>query len=214
MLRADFHVHTTFSKDCETSLEKLIARCLETKINCIAVSDHGTIEGALKMQSLAPFKVIVAEEILTDNGEIIGMFLKEGIPSHIPLEEAIARIKDQDGLICLPHPFDPLRGLKLNGNRIEKLAEQVDIIEVFNARSPFFRPARKARELALKHNLPETVASDAHSTKEIGRTYVEMPEFNDKDEFLQALREGKMFKHRSSFLVHFKTTWIKLKRLL
>ncbi len=61
MLRADFHVHTEFSKDCETSLEELIARCQETKINCLAVSDHGTIEGALKMESLAPFKVIVAE---------------------------------------------------------------------------------------------------------------------------------------------------------
>tara|TARA_B100002003_G_scaffold241348_1_gene262942 strand:+ start:1153 stop:1830 length:678 start_codon:yes stop_codon:yes gene_type:complete len=213
LLRADFHVHTAFSKDCETPLEELISRCQETNINCIAVSDHGNIEGALKIQSMAPFKVIVAEEILTHSGEIMGMFLKEGIPSHISLDEAVARIKEQNALICLPHPYDPLRGLKLDGNQMEKLAGQVDIIEVFNARSPFFKPARQARELALKHNLGETVGSDAHHLKEIGHNYVEMPDFNGKDEFLEALREGKQTRHRSSVLVHFRTVWIKAKRL-
>jgi len=198
--------------DTDTSLEEIINRCLKTEINCIAVSDHGNIEGALKMQCLAPFKVIVAEEILTPDGEIMGMFLKEGIPSGISAQEAISRIRAQDGLVCLPHPFDPLRGFKADSSRLEKLAGQVDIIEVFNARSPLPGPANKARAFALKHNLPGTAGSDAHSAREIGRTYVEMPEFNNPEEFLHALREGTISRHRTSWLVHFHTTWTKIKK--
>jgi len=213
LLRADFHIHTEYSKDCETPLEKIIARCLKTNINCIAVSDHGTIEGALEMQKLAPFKVIIAEEILTHNGELIGMFLKETVPSHITLEEAVLRLKEQGALIALPHPFDPLRGIKLDDNGLEELAGQIDIIEVFNARSPFPGPANKASTLAERYDLPEMAGSDAHSLGEIGRTYVEMPEFNGKEEFLKSLRAGMISRHRSSFLVHFGTTWTKLKRL-
>ncbi|MFC2021385.1 PHP-associated domain-containing protein [Chloroflexota bacterium] len=212
MLKADFHIHTAYSKDCDTSLEKIIDRCLKTGINCIAVSDHGTIEGALKMQDLAPFKVIIAEEILTPFGEIMGMFLQEGLPSGIPIEEAISRLKAQNALISLPHPFDPFRGIRLDNNELEKLAGQIDIIEVFNARSPMAGPETRAMALARKYDLPGTVGSDAHTASEIGQTYIEIPEFNGKDEFLQALRKGKISKHRSSPLVHFKTTWTKLKK--
>lgn len=165
------------------------------------------------MQSVAPFKVIVSEEILTPHGEIMGMFLKEGIPSSISIEEAISRIKAQDALVCLPHPFDPFRGLRLDSNRVDELAEQIDIIEVFNARSPLSGPATKARNFATKYDLPGIVGSDAHTPNEIGYTYIEMPEFNTKDDFLQALRKGKISTRKSSFLVHLFSTWAKLKNL-
>ncbi|MFC1989083.1 PHP-associated domain-containing protein [Chloroflexota bacterium] len=212
MLRADFHIHTQYSMDCNTSLEEVIDRCLETGINCIAIADHDSIEGALKMQSQAPFPVIVAGEILTPQGEIMGMFLKEKVPIALPIEQAIAHIKAQDALVCLPHPFDTLRGLRLDGKRLEALAEQIDIIEVFNARSPLLRHSTKARAFAKKYDIPEVAGSDAHTPNEIGSTYVEMPEFNGKDEFLQALRKSKLHRHRSSLLVHFSSTWTKLKK--
>lgn len=195
------------------SLERVIERCREAELGCVAISDHGTVEGALKMQSIAPFKVIIAEEILTDNGEIMGMFLKETIPSHISLEEAVSRIKEQDGLVCLPHPFDPFRGIKLDNSKLTELAGQLDVIEVFNARSPLPGTETKARKFAARHNLPGTAGSDSHTPNEIGRTYVEMPDFSDKDDFLRALREGKISQCRSSPLVHFITTWTKIKNL-
>jgi len=214
LLKADFHIHTSHSFDCDTSPEDIIGRCLETGISCIAVADHGTAEGGLITQSLAPFPVIVAEEILTPDGEIMGMFLKETIPTRIPIEQAIARIREQEALVCLPHPFDPFRGIKLNSAQLDDLAGQIDVIEVFNARSPFSRTFTKARAFTQKHGIPEIAGSDAHVAGEIGDTYVEMPEFNGKDDFLEALKESTIHQHQASPLVHLNSTWVKLKRLL
>jgi len=198
--------------DCDMPLEEVISRCLKTGINCIAIADHGTIEGALKMQSLAPFTVIVAAEILTLQGEIMGMFMKEDVPNGLPIEQAVSHVRAQGALVCIPHPFDPIRGLKLNSKRLEALLEQIDIIEVFNARTPLRLYSTKAQAFARKYGFPETAGSDAHTLKEIGNTYVEMPEFNDKDAFPQALRMGKVHSHRSNLLVHFGSVWARLKK--
>lgn len=192
-------------------LEKIIESCLKAQVDCIAISDHGTVEGALELQGMAPFKVIVAEEILTPHGEIGGMFLKESIPSGIPVEEAVSRVKAQGALVYLPHPFDPFRGLRLNGHRLEELAEQIDLVEVFNARSPISMGESKTRAFATRYDLAKIVGSDAHTPNEIGRTYLEMPEFNGKDEFLGAIRAGRISMHRSSLLVHVASTWVWLK---
>ena len=212
LLKADLHIHTEYSMDCNTPLEEIISRCLETGINCIAVSDHGTVEGALKMQSIAPFTVIVAEEILTPDGEIMGMFLKEGIPSGLSVEQVISRIKAQDALVCMPHPFDNLGRSGLGRRMLEEVVEQIDIIEVFNARSPFPRSSTKAQAFANKYDIPGSAGSDAHTRNGIGNTYVEMPEFKGRDDFLQALRKGKIYRHRSSPVVHFSSIWAKLKK--
>ena len=192
-------------------LEKIINRCLEIGIDCIAIADHGTAEGALKMQNLAPFKVIVAEEILTPDGEIMGMFLKETIPSGLSVEQTISRIKAQGALVNIPHPFDSFRGLRLEGRELSALVGQIDTIEVFNAREPFRNPSAKAQAFAQKYDIPGTVGSDAHTIGEIGNACIEMPEFNSRDDFLQALRSGKVVGHRTNPLIHFVTAWEKLK---
>ncbi len=212
MLRADLHIHTEYSMDCNTSLEKVISQCLETGINCIAIADHGTIEGALKMQSLAPFPVIIAEEILTPHGEIMGMFLKEGIPSGLSVEQTLSQIRAQDALVCIPHPFDRIRHSGLRNDIIEEIAGQIDVIEVFNSRGLVDHPSAKAEAFALKHGIAKSAGSDAHTTHEIGNTYVEMPEFNGKDDFLQALAKGKISGHRTNPLLHFASAWTRLKK--
>jgi len=198
--------------DCNTSLSQVINRCLKIGINCIAIADHGTAEGALKAQSLAPFTVIVAEEILTPHGEIMGMFLKDTIPSGLSVEQTISRIRAQGGLVCLPHPFDTFGRSGLNGGILEELAAQIDIIEVFNARSPFASASTKALIFAQKHSIPGSAGSDAHTPHEIGNAFVEMPEFNGKDDFLQALAKGKILGHRTTPLVHFASVWARLKK--
>jgi predicted metal-dependent phosphoesterase TrpH len=203
MIKADLHIHTRYSPDSNNSLDDIIRQCLKIGINCLAVCDHGTTEGALKLQAIAPFKVIVAEEILTPHGEIMGMFLKETIPSLITPEETIKRIREQDGLICIPHPFDRFRSSAFQGINLEAIKADIDIIEVYNARTLPFQDRKQALEFAQRYNYKKSAGSDAHSISEIGRTCIEMPDFNDKQGFLIALEQGKINGRSSSPLVHF-----------
>ncbi len=213
LLKADFHIHTEYSMDCNTPLEKIIERCLEVGINCIAVSDHGTIEGAIEMQRLSPFSVIVAEEVLTPHGEVMGMFLNESIPGGLSAEETVAQIKSQDGLVCIPHPFDALRPSALNAKIVEEIAGQIDIMEGFNSRNPFAHNATKIQTFAEKHGLVQSAGSDAHTLHEIGNAYVEMPEFEGRDDFLQALGKGKIIGRKTNPLNHLYSTWAKMKNI-
>ncbi len=211
MLKADFHIHTRYSMDSTTSLEQIIGRCQKLGLNCIAIADHGTIEGALKMVELAPFKVIVAEEILTPHGEIMGMFLKKGIASGHSIAETIAEIRAQDGLVCIPHPFDIFRGSALGAKIVESLVGQIDVIEIFNARNPLLKNSEDARDFAEKHGIPGSAGSDAHTQGEIGNAYVELPEFDGRKDFLAALAQGKITGQRTNPLIHFTSFWTKLK---
>ncbi len=208
MLKADLHLHTEYSFDCRNSLEGIVKRCIKVGINCVVVADHGTIQGGLKLKEIAPFKVIVAEEVLTPIGEIMGMFLTEEVPSGIAPEEAIARIKAQGGLVCIPHPFDWMRGLNQRFFTLDSIAADIDVVEVYNARAlPLPFADKKARAFAGKHGLLCSAGSDAHTLLEIGPTYVELPDFDSASEFRQALSRGSIHGRRSSPLVHLFSTW-------
>jgi predicted metal-dependent phosphoesterase TrpH len=199
--------------DCSTTLDQVISSCQEKGINCIAITDHGAIEGALKIKEIAPFPVIVGEEVLTTRGEIMGMFLKELVPSGLSMEESIARIKEQGGLLCAQHPFDKFRKDALNAETMDKIAERIDLVEVFNARNPLLRSSRLAKNFALKHSLPGSAGSDAHAASEIGNAYVEMPEFKGQEDFLEALARGKIYGHRASLLSHFTSLFARVRKI-
>ena len=211
MIKADLHVHTCYSIDCVTPLGRIVERCLELGINCIAVADHGTITGALKLKEIAPFKIIVAEEILTSAGELMGLFLTEEVPRGLSPQETIAQIRSQGGLVGIPHPFgrSPLR----NSNKLisGEVLSQVDIIEAYNSRTPFPNSAARAWKLAIEQGKTASAGSDAHTLGEIGRAYVEMPEFDGPEDFLNCLAQGRIFGQRSSPLVHFASTWAKIR---
>jgi len=212
LIKADLHIHTCYSIDCLTPLEQIVKRCLELNINCIAVADHNTIAGALKLREFAPFKVIVAEEILTPVGEIMGLFLSEEVPKGLSPQETISRIRSQGGLVSIPHPFG--RSLPWNANKLTstEVLSQVDIIETFNSRTPFSRSIAMARELAKEQGKVASAGSDAHTLGEIGRAYVEMPEFDGPEDFLNSLAQGKIFGQKSSYLTHFASTWAKIRK--
>jgi len=203
-LKADLHVHTRYSEDSISPPEKIVEHCLKVGINCLAITDHNEISGAFEVKRIAPFKVILGEEILTSQGEIIGYFLTEKIPPRLSPEETVARIKAQGGLVCIPHPYDRFRsGAKLRNNALEKIIPDVDLIEVFNSRTMLLRDSARALELARRHDLPAIAGSDAHIVREVGSTYMEIPEFNDAEQFRLALRQGKVCGHRTSFFIHF-----------
>jgi len=214
LLKADLHIHSEYSTDCDTPLEKIIQRCQELEINCIVVADHGTVEGALKMQKIAPFTVIVAEEIMTTEGEIMGMFLQETIPKGFTPQETVKRIREQGGLVNIPHPFERIRGSALKDRAIQEIAAQIDLMEVLNARTPFPANSNKAKEFAEEHGIIPGAGSDAHTLSEIGNAYVIMPEFNGPQEFLKALSHGKIYGKRSGLTVRLFSTWAKVKNQL
>ncbi|MEE9400979.1 MAG: PHP domain-containing protein, partial [Dehalococcoidia bacterium] len=198
MFKADLHVHTCYSTDSLSSPEKVVQRCLDISINCLAVTDHDTISGALEVKRIAPFTIIIGEEVLTSCGEIIGLFLTEEIPPRLSPEETVARIKAQGGLVCIPHPFDRFRPhSRLRRNALEKIMPDVDLIEVFNSRTFLRQDAARALQLAQSRGLPGTVGSDAHVVREIGRSFMELPEFNDAEQFRLALGQGKTFTQRT-----------------
>ena len=213
MMKMDLHVHTTYSGDCLTSFEAIIEACRRRGLS-VAITDHNRIEGALAFREIAPFPVIVGEEIDTLEGEIIGLFLEEGIPRGLTPEETVARIKEQGGLVYIPHPMDRVRRSPLRREALERITDQVDALEVFNARVTFPADNEKARCFAQEHGLPQGAGSDAHTPWEIGRAYVEMEPFSDSEEFLRHLAQGRVVGRLSNPLVHLVTTWAKLYRRL
>jgi predicted metal-dependent phosphoesterase TrpH len=200
--------------DCATSLDEIITSCQQLDIGCVAIADHGTIEGALQLIDIAPFKVIVAEEILTPDGEIMGLFLKETIPSGISTDEAVAAIRAQGGLVGIPHPFDSLRSSALDSQVLNEMVSrgQVDALEVLNSRTIMGRDLAMAKLFAEKHCLIKTAGSDAHSPSEIGHAYIEMPQFEGRDDFLEAVARGNVYGGRSSPFVHFRSLANKLRK--
>jgi len=215
-MKVDFHVHTCYSRDSFTSLEAVIEACRKRGLGKVAITDHNTIAGALALSRMAPDLVIVGEEIKTDVGEIIAYFLEEEVPKGLPVQEAIARVREQGGLVGVSHPLDRWRREAMGLTHLLSIIEQVDMLEAFNARTTFPSNNRRVLDLAREWGLPVTAGSDAHIPWEIGRAYVEMPAFNDndKEEFLRSLSQGQIVGRLTTPLIHFASTWAKfIKRL-
>jgi predicted metal-dependent phosphoesterase TrpH len=184
--------------DSATTLSQVINRCIKCGIGCVAVADHGTTEGGRELQKIAPFQVIVAEEILANEGEVIGLFLSHDIAGGSPAIEIIARIREQGGLVYLPHPCDTMRGSIMRDDSMLPLLAEVDIVEVFNSRALPLDANRKASKLAERYGLLRGAGSDAHTAGEIGNAWIEMEDFADKDSFMKSLGNGRIVGKRAS----------------
>jgi predicted metal-dependent phosphoesterase TrpH len=207
-------MHSHFSPDSDVTPERLVARCEKVGLSCIAVTDHNTVEGALAARKIAPFTVIIAEEVGSSEGEITGLFLQETIPAGLSPLETVRRIKDQGGLVSVPHPFDRFRGHVITRAALDEILPHIDIVEAFNARNSLQSDNRRAREFAREHGLVESGVSDAHTTFELGRTYVEMRQFNGPEDFKRALAEATIVCKAVTPLVHVATALTKIKRRL
>ncbi len=214
LLRVDLHTHTFYSSDSRLTLEAAVAGWQAAGITCVAITDHNTIAGALVLREQGAIRVIVGEEIRTCEGEIIGLFLEEEIPRGLTPEETIARIRKQGGLVMVPHPFDRFRRSRLSEEALLRVRHQVDILEVFNARTPLPWDNERALRFARENHITPAVGSDAHTARELGRAYVEMADFATPDAFLTALRQGRLVMRRSPLLVHVQTRWEKVRSRL
>jgi predicted metal-dependent phosphoesterase TrpH len=199
MIVGDFHCHTMFSRDCCTSIAALVARCRRVGLECLAVTDHNEIEGAFRVRERAPFRVIVGEEIFTAEGEVIGLFLESRIPPRLPFRETLLRIKDQGGVVYLPHPISGIRKSHLSREVMEANVDLIDVVERFNARTLLATDAETGwlDGFIAAHDLPVGAASDAHSPWEIGNVRVELPDFDTPAAFVDALRAAVVHGRRS-----------------
>jgi len=212
-LRIDLHTHTHYSPDAITSPQKFVEVCQRKGITCVAVTDHDTMRGALAVEEIAPFRVILGEEICSREGEVIGLFLKEEIAPGLSARETVERIRAQSGLVSLPHPLDRFRG-GIGAERLAELAPEVDIIEVMNARTTVGQDNDKAARVAEENGLVGVAVTDAHSPWEMGRAYVEAPVFEGPQEFLEALRWGRLVGRPATPLVHLISRYATLRRKL
>ena len=211
LIKADLHSHTHFSKDGLTTPEEFVRRSVRAGLDCVAVSDHNNIDGARAVARLARFRVILSEEIRSSEGEIIGFFLHDPVPKGLSPEETVRAIQAQGGLVGVPHPFDRARSSPLTTPALLRILPDVQILETFNSRNLFQADNRRASAFAARHRLIPSAGTDAHWGPEIGGTYVEMPDFEGRDDFLMALRQGRITGHVANPLVHIMSTLAKLR---
>lgn len=210
-LRADLHTHSHYSRDSVLSPRDYVDACVRKGITCVAVTDHDQIEGAFVIQKLAPFKVIVGEEVKTAEGELIGLFLKELVSKGMSAEDTIRAIHDQGGLVIVPHPFDVFRRNVIRRETLERILDDVDAVEGYNCRNILGRHDERAREVALSSSKPLSAGSDAHSRWEIGGVDMELDDFETPEEFIQVLSGGSVRFRRSLPMVHWISTYAKVR---
>ena len=209
MLKADFHLHTYYSRDCNMSPRTIVETCIRRGVSCIAVTDHNRFAAVKELQRIAPFLVIPAEEINSTQGEIIGLFLREEVPRGMDPGKTAEAIRSQGGVVYVPHPFDRIRKGRLRLEAMKEILELIDVIEIYNSRITFMGDVRKASSFAQEHGKLLGAGSDAHVWWELGHSYVEMPEFQGREGFLESLRQGKVGGRLTHPAAHVASTLIK-----
>ena len=194
-ITCDLHTHTSWSNDCRVEPVELLDHAERQGLGALAVTDHNAFGGALEALELAQDRdliVIPGEEVKTDGqGEVIGLFLTEEIPSGLPFEDTIAAIREQGGLVYLPHPFDRMHAIPDAATLHRHLAD-VDVFEVYNARLLFEQYNDEALRFARKYNLTMGAGSDAHVLQGLGTGGLRMRAFGDPEEFLVSLRTAEV----------------------
>lgn len=192
MVKIDLHIHSFYSPCSDLKFEEILSECIKKRIDGIAITDHNRIEGALYFKESFPLPTIIGEEIYTRQGHLNGLFLTKRIPPAMSLLETVKAIKEQGGLVYVPHPLDWTRkGLSIKD--IMTILPEIDLIEVFNSRIwlPFIE--KRIAVFAQEHNLIQCAASDAHSRNELGRAIFEIEHFPESASELKELAQrGKM----------------------
>ena len=208
MIKAEFHIHTRYSKDSILNKYFILIMCKIKGIKLLAITDHNEIKGALKYSKFLKkhnIDVIIGEEIMTNCGEIIGLFLTKRIEPNLSVEETINLIKEQDGLIYLPHPYDEKRyKTVLNKDEQLKFKSCFDFVEIHNGRNIKKEYSLNQKKRQKMIGATRIVGSDAHVFFELGRNYILM-EYNGKDSFIKDVEAGKVHKADCIMFAHFCT---------
>ena len=173
MLKVDLHTHSQASPDGGITLAQYKYVLDKGLLDVVAITDHNTITFALEAQQQLGDSIIVGEEIMTTEGEIIGLFLNQVIEPMLSPEKTVHAIRSQGGIVYIPHPIETRRkGLPLA--TMDRLVKSIDIVEVYNGR--VMQPSRSAQAIqwAKSHNIAGVASSDAHGVRGWGRAYSEI----------------------------------------
>jgi predicted metal-dependent phosphoesterase TrpH len=207
----DLHMHTDWSNDCSTPVLDLLDHAEQIGLGGIAITDHNAFGGAVEALGLAHGRelvVIPGEEVKTDGqGEVIGLFLEEEIPRRLSFADTISAIREQGGLVYLPHPFDRLHSIPDPATLHRHLAE-IDVFEVFNARLLRDSFNEEALRFARKYRLLQGAGSDAHVLQGVGTGAVRMRRFDGPEEFLLSLRTAEVLRRPKSLAYLQSLKWV------
>ncbi len=202
LIEVDLHMHTDHSGDCATPVEVLLQTARDRGLGAIAITDHNEVSGALEAAEIAAgmdgLKVIVAEEVKTaEQGEVIGLFLKEKIPKGLTMAETLAAIREQGGLVYVPHPFDRFHSVP-DYEHLLDMVEEVDLLEVFNPRVALTAFNEEAVRFAGKYRIIPAAGSDSHVAQGLGSVRQRIHDFDGPAEFLEAMRDADITrKHKN-----------------
>jgi len=207
-VKVDMHTHSEHSPDSRTPIAAQARRIKEVGLDVVCATDHNTIVGGLRLREAADgFRVIVGAEILSRDGEIIGLFLEKDVPRGLSAEETIARIRDQGGVVSVPHPFSRNRLNHIRRSALERVWRDIDAMEIFNAREAFTGDNLRAAEFASERGIAGAVGSDAHRRRELGQAWLEIDDFVDRDGFVAALKGGTVNGKLTGQLIHLWTRY-------
>jgi predicted metal-dependent phosphoesterase TrpH len=202
-INADLHLHTSWSHDCQMPVEELLDTAEEAGLGAIAVTDHNVFGGALEAVAAARGReliVIPGEEVKTDGqGEVIGLFLSEEVPRGLSFGKTIEAIRAQGGVVYLPHPFDRLHAIP-DPATLHRHLDDIDVLEVYNARLLFEAYNDEALRFARKYGLTMGAGSDAHVLQGVGTGGVRLRRFDGPEEFLASLRTAQVLRRPRSLL--------------
>ncbi len=195
-VRVDLHTHTMWSGDSTTTPDEFGAAVEASGLDVVCITDHNAVDGAVELRDRLTCRVIVGEELRTAAGEIIGLFLTERVPMGISHLDAAKAIRDQGGVVYIPHPFDPMRR-NMSEVALYELAEAdlIDAVEVLNAKTSLASLNRRAAEFAAEFGIVGGAGSDGHVPDALGAAFVEMVDFDTPMEFLASLATADVIGH-------------------
>lgn len=194
-IKTVFHVHTHYSDDGNASVQDIIDNARLSGVDCVAVTDHDSIEGARKLDAIAPddLHVIIGEEISTADGHLVGLFLSEQIRPGMSARETAEAIRDQGGLVVVPHPFNRMFGCSLR-DRAYEILDLIDVVEIANAQNLSPWPNRRAAAFAKQHDLPGIAGGDVHHRGYLGTSFQWMRSFDGPEGFVASLRSARLIR--------------------
>jgi len=208
---ADLHMHTSWSHDCSIEVDELLDHAEAEGLGAIAVTDHNVFGGAREAVEKAHGReliVIPGEEVKTDDqGEVIGLFLSEEIPRGMTFTETVAAIREQEGIVYLPHPFDRMHAIPFPAT-LHRHLHEIDVFEVYNARLLFEGYNDEAVRFARKYGLLAGAGSDAHVLQGVGTGALRMRAFDGPEEFMLSLRSAEVLRRPKSLAYLQSLKWV------